>query len=73
MKDSVCSTMTPFKPMKQKGGNPGLYDRHRTPVISKPRDRGPDGQPEKFFESMQPALGKISSTMNDTALGIAKR
>jgi hypothetical protein len=70
---SMNSTMTPFKPMKQKGGNPGVYDHNVAPVISKRRDRGKDGQPEKFFESMTPSMGKVNSTMNDTAMGVAKR
>lgn len=32
-------------------GNPGTYDRHRTPILDKPHSMGKDTIPLRFFES----------------------
>jgi hypothetical protein len=42
-------------------GNPGVYDHHTTPALSKPRDVGKDAVPTIFFtdvsyKTMKPSL-----------------
>ena len=47
---------------KGTGGNPGVYDKHTTPILSKPRDVGKDAPKEIFFEDIpgQPPSWKAS-------------
>jgi hypothetical protein len=65
---SLNSPMSaPFGSTSTKG-TPGTYDRHETPILSKPRDTGKDAQPEKFFEELQGKRGgtPINSTQPNT-------
>lgn len=42
-------------------GDAGVYDRHTTPVVSHPRDRGSGVVPDKFFEKMKGSPAALSS------------
>jgi hypothetical protein len=51
------------------GGNPGTYDKHRTPILSKPHSTGKDTIREKFFESgkaLEPNPEKFETPFNNT-------
>ncbi len=46
-----------------KGGNPGTYDHHRTPILSKPHSKGPDTIPLKFYEATRLGLRSRDSRL----------
>lgn len=44
-------------------GDAGVYDRHTTPVMSHPRDRGAGVVPDKFFETMKGSPAALASPL----------
>ncbi len=53
----------------KKGGNPGTYDHHRTPILSKPHSMGADTIPLKFYEAgaaLTPNKEKFETPFNNT-------
>lgn len=62
------NTLASSVPSKGKG-NPGTYDRHRTPILSKPHSMGKDTIPLKFFEggpALTPNPQKFETPFNNT-------
>jgi hypothetical protein len=52
-----------------KKGNPGTYDRNRTPILSKPHSMGSDTIPLKFYEAgkaLEPNTEKFATPFGNT-------
>jgi hypothetical protein len=50
-------------------GNPGTFDKNRTPILSKPHAVGKDGISEKFYEggkALEPNPEKFETPFNNT-------
>jgi hypothetical protein len=50
-------------------GNPGVFDHHTTPILSKPHSMGKDTISEKFFEggkALSPNPEKFETPFNNT-------
>lgn len=47
-------------------GNNGTYDRHTTPILSKPHDVGKDGVREIFFADIPGKPMPVSTPMSKT-------
>jgi hypothetical protein len=76
MKNSgKASISTPFantlseKVPSSRSGNPGTFDRNRSPEFSKPHSMGKDTISEKFFENgpaLTPNAEKFETPFNNT-------
>ena len=64
-KGKISSPMTTMAPPSMKG-NPGVYDRHTEPCLSKPRDMGKDAVPTIFFTNVPGTPAKVSTPLKDT-------
>lgn len=70
-----ASINTPFenhlheKVPSSNSGNPGTFDKHRTPILSKPHSMGKDTISEKFYEggkALDPNPEKFETPFNNT-------
>lgn len=73
MASGKAGISTPFEScigtVQGKKGNPGTYDRNRTPILDKKHSMGSDTIPLKFYEAggaLEPNAAKFATPFGNT-------